>query len=568
MSNLISRYFPFLVFSLFSLAFINTAWVADDAYITFRVVDNALNGYGLTWNPGERVQVYTHPLWFFLLLAGSAIHNSPYYVSLILSYLCVVGALFFAWKILLSHRECGNASLILALLIICSLLFSKAFIDYMSSGLENPLGYLLVTVFLWIWFEKNESRHFLLGLTFVASAMYLNRPDSIVLIFPAFLYALLTNRTHWRKRIAIVLLGGVPVLAWVLFSLAYYGSTVPNTALAKLSTGISAMDYIIQSARYFQHTLNMDYMTILLLVAGCLVGFLQPSLRWRGLSSGLLAWCAYLFMVGSDYMAGRFFSVPVLFSAILCARAACAYPFREFCSAVLVIMLLSVPQLEYTLFSPVDYKGYRREFGIADERGFYYQGTGLLPVLKNNAHSVQHLWLYLGGKIKLQYGGNKKYYTHNIGMMPYAAGPGFLWIDGLALSDAFTARLPARPGSRVGHYSRSVPFGYLDSVVTGTNQIADPALARLYDDVLLATTGDIFHSERFAAILRLNTGFHKNAAANYNREAENSFHGNTLLWLLDGPPLRIVPIEIQLVEQPDHYEYELFQSEPIPLYPS
>ena len=44
------------------------AWVAEDAYITFRVIENAFSGYGLRWNIHERVQVYTHPLWMLLQL--------------------------------------------------------------------------------------------------------------------------------------------------------------------------------------------------------------------------------------------------------------------------------------------------------------------------------------------------------------------------------------------------------------------------------------------------------------------------------------------------------------------
>src|SRR5712692_3374466 len=46
---------------------VKDAWFNDDSYITFRTVDNFVNGYGLTWNIDERVQVYTHPLWMFLL---------------------------------------------------------------------------------------------------------------------------------------------------------------------------------------------------------------------------------------------------------------------------------------------------------------------------------------------------------------------------------------------------------------------------------------------------------------------------------------------------------------------
>ena len=75
------RFVLFVIFCLFTLAFINTAWVAEDAFITFRSVDNMLAGYGPVWNIGERVQVYTHPLWYILLVIGNFIAHSPYYVA-------------------------------------------------------------------------------------------------------------------------------------------------------------------------------------------------------------------------------------------------------------------------------------------------------------------------------------------------------------------------------------------------------------------------------------------------------------------------------------------------------
>ena len=46
---------------------VRSAWYCDDAFITWRTVDNFVNGHGLTWNVAERVQTYTHPLWMMLL---------------------------------------------------------------------------------------------------------------------------------------------------------------------------------------------------------------------------------------------------------------------------------------------------------------------------------------------------------------------------------------------------------------------------------------------------------------------------------------------------------------------
>ena len=51
---------PFL--AAYAILLVRTAWMCDDAFITLRTVDNFVQGYGLVWNVGERVQVYTHPL--------------------------------------------------------------------------------------------------------------------------------------------------------------------------------------------------------------------------------------------------------------------------------------------------------------------------------------------------------------------------------------------------------------------------------------------------------------------------------------------------------------------------
>jgi arabinofuranosyltransferase len=44
-----------------------TAWLCDDAMITFRTVLQFTHGNGLVFNLGDRVQGYTHPLWMLVL---------------------------------------------------------------------------------------------------------------------------------------------------------------------------------------------------------------------------------------------------------------------------------------------------------------------------------------------------------------------------------------------------------------------------------------------------------------------------------------------------------------------
>ena len=92
-------------------------------------------------------------------------------------------------------------------------------------------------------------------------------------------------------------------------------------------------------------------------------------------------------------------------------------------------------------------------------------------------------------------------------------------IDPLALTEPFLARLPARDGARVGHYERAFPPGYLLSRMENRNRLQSPVLARLYDDVLLATQGELWSWARLGALWRLNSGHYKNLADEFDRNA-------------------------------------------------
>ena len=51
-----------ILFALFFLYLvILMAWIGDDAQLTFRQIWNFINGDGITYNIGERVQSFTHP---------------------------------------------------------------------------------------------------------------------------------------------------------------------------------------------------------------------------------------------------------------------------------------------------------------------------------------------------------------------------------------------------------------------------------------------------------------------------------------------------------------------------
>jgi len=125
---------------LFTVILVRNAWISDDAYVTYRVMDNFVNGYGLTWNTSERVETYTNPLWLFLNTIFYSITHEIYYTGIFLSIgTSIVAVSLFAFKI--------SRTLFVGLLGIAIFIFSQAFVDYTVSGLENPLTHVILALF-------------------------------------------------------------------------------------------------------------------------------------------------------------------------------------------------------------------------------------------------------------------------------------------------------------------------------------------------------------------------------------------------------------------------------------
>src|SRR5690625_3257669 len=122
----------FLCCLFFFVILIRTAWITDDAAITLRVVLNFVHGFGPTFNIDERVQTYTHPFWFFLLSLGALVFGNVYVSTFVAS----ISASMASVGLLLGKFTKNIPSTILVLL---ALILSKAFIDFSTSGLENPL---------------------------------------------------------------------------------------------------------------------------------------------------------------------------------------------------------------------------------------------------------------------------------------------------------------------------------------------------------------------------------------------------------------------------------------------
>src|SRR5207245_759994 len=126
--------------ALFLYVWFQNSWVGEDAYITGRTVWNVLHGYGLRWNVAERVQAYTHPLWMLLLVPLQLVTGDFYPAAILLSLACNLGVLAVAARI---ARRGPRGALLFGAFVV-AMVGSRAFFDFTSSGLENPLTSLLL----------------------------------------------------------------------------------------------------------------------------------------------------------------------------------------------------------------------------------------------------------------------------------------------------------------------------------------------------------------------------------------------------------------------------------------
>jgi len=495
-----------LALAAFTLLFLRTAWVGDDAYITLRTVDNFVHGYGLTWNVAERVQSYTHPLWMFLLTLIYLPTRDAYFTALFASF-----AASFLTFWLVARRDAFAA------LGVLTLLLSKAFMDYSASGLENPLTHLLLVLFFIAFIEKESSP---LRLALIASLIALNRQDAILFVFPSLVYLLWypsfdfgsTLRSGQRlfQNSINLLLGFIPLILWEAFSLFYYGFPFPNTYYAKLGAGIPKAELFAQGLTYFLDSLQRDPLTITVIAAGIIVALWRGQIRERLLALGSLIYLAYVVSIGGDFMSGRFLTSSLVLSVLLLIRLLRDLAPRWKYVAIGAVVLLGIfatPPNFVTTFHQPRFTEQDLVTGINDERAFYYPISGLMNYRPGKQIPfASEGWVEHG--YALRESGKSVVDEKNVGFIGYFAGPAVHIVDRYALADPLLARLPAASVEtwRIGHFERDVPAGYIQSLRTGVNQIQNPNLAKYYDALALITRGPLFSRARLVAIWKMNTG--------------------------------------------------------------
>lgn len=492
-----------------------SGWVSDDATITLRSVDNFLNGHGLRWNIAERVQVYTHPLWFWMLAASAAITNEYFLSTIAVSIFCSITAIALFYRRIPHDNETKWWSLI----ALCA---SMSFVDYSTSGLENPLSHLLIAGFFIELVSTDGKAEFRTFASSIRLCLYVGlllctRMDLVLICAVALVAALIqVPRRHVLPAVAI---GFFPFVLWEIFSVIYYGSFFPNTAYAKLAARLDRTSELYQGTIYFFDSLIRDPVTLITIVTASCLSLTRGPKVIRGIGAGLAGYLVYIIWIGGDFMSGRFFSTPFYLAVCVLAHQRRLFDLIRSRVAMVIVLSLGV-RFAITLALPTidenDNCAISSYSGVADEAGCYASRTGIARLAWGLDFPSP---LVRAEGEKFLKSGFQVISAGNVGMLGLIAGPTAKIIDVFGLTDPLLARLPASPGwLRVGHLCRGLPEGYLKSVLTDSNVIEHPELAKFYDVVRSLTRAPVFDRERLNTVLAYQLGEYDALLEKYPRK--------------------------------------------------
>ncbi len=294
----------FLLVGLFVWHSVSVAYSSDDGFIAFQYVKNFIQGEGIVYNPGERVEGYNNFLWI-VLLAGAA-KLLPFVSLLHLSQ--ALGILFGALTILLVCRfsrmvrgESGPFTLLAGAFLAAHSGFSA----WATGGLETTFYAFLVFAasYAYISYLKTRRNQVLVPVLFALAV--LTRPDALLLFGLTLVHALIWHKKNGEKIFNRTILQWVGIFSLIfipyyLWRFSYYGYPLPNTFYAKVG-GSSTAKYF-RGIKYLREYLRLYGFFVF--IPPLLLLLRRPRTVWIDYFALLVGgYLVYLVYVGGDGLA-------------------------------------------------------------------------------------------------------------------------------------------------------------------------------------------------------------------------------------------------------------------------
>ncbi len=341
------------------------AWTADAAFITFRYARNLVEGHGLVFNVGERVDGLKNPLWALWIALGMVFRVSPESWGVVSG---VIAAAIILVLLLAFHLDLRGRLPVRKHTLPVACLATALHPDFSlftTSGLETSA--FMASVFVGYWMlvsglTGGTPRPILSALLFGVSTLL--RPDGLVFGAVAFLLLLITppRRAATAMRFLLCLAAILGFAAAVRH--LYYGAGAASPYEARFGGPARGFAYL---GTYLQ-----KYWVLFL------SPFTIDAALWKGrgallradaspdplvvhalaASAFAVAYTGYVVCVGGSATFARLLIPVTPYLAILLELALCSVSFeRPFAYVELVIAALAVPMVTPRPTSGVERRG-------------------------------------------------------------------------------------------------------------------------------------------------------------------------------------------------------------------
>jgi hypothetical protein len=358
-------------------------WTADDAFISFRYARNLVDGLGLVFNSGERVEGFTNPSWTLWAAAGLRLGFPAEAWANFWGLVCYLATIVLLW---IQHRADArvwtDGKFVLPVAAVGAALATDWAI-WAVSGMETALFTLLLTAAFVAAARSLSTEQGGTGWWALAGAISglaaLTRPDGMLPAYVIGLASLVWGRPRMRAAVGFAVGFGLLWLPATVWRVAYYGDFFPNTYYAK-----SAWLAWYEQGWHYAGLFFERYWPLLagpvLLLAAAVVGLARRkrdpaatagvALHGRVVVLALaiaVTYTWYVVRVGGDFMFARLLIPTLPFYLLLLGYGLMLAPFtRPRWGQLGGVVLLAGMALTST---PVG--GGEWVHGIADERSYY-----------------------------------------------------------------------------------------------------------------------------------------------------------------------------------------------------
>jgi hypothetical protein len=196
----------------------------DDAFITFRIVENISDGFGFVYNLGERLLGTSTPLFtlFLALLRRFGLSDLGSAAHLVNSLADGISTIILG---LMALRLTGSRLAAISVGLAWAVCVPSIF--FARSGMETSLFVLSITATFHALLVKAP-----LPAAAFSSLSVLIRPDGVLVLLLAALVVLFLHRS---QILLFAMFSATIVLPWILYATMYFGNPIPNSALVKAS---------------------------------------------------------------------------------------------------------------------------------------------------------------------------------------------------------------------------------------------------------------------------------------------------------------------------------------------